>query len=178
MMMISIYTLHLPPHPGCQSSPGRSTNSPPCFSKGFLLPLFQGWQLEGPLRWRVFCKRSYRVNFLWGCLSWKSWKQKWWIPPNLEIHFFEVTIFLPPKRGWSDTIGDLGWRGLSFHDFPRVGMIFPTLRKELEKAIDLLEQDTPYRFRVVTPPPGYGSLRFSRHKGSWWVREQNNRKGW
>lgn len=56
-------------------------------------------------------------------------------------------------------------------------MIFPTLRKELEKAIDLLEQDTPYRFRVVTPPPGYGSLRFSRHKGSWWVREQNKPEG-
>ena len=29
-------------------------------------------------------------------------------------------------------------------------------RKELEKAIDLLEQDTPYRFRLVTPPAGYG----------------------
>ena len=57
-------------------------------------------------------------------------------------------------------------------------MIFPTLRKELEKAIDLLEQDTPYRFRVVTPPPGYGSLAFFKTQpGSWWLREQNNRKG-
>lgn len=81
----------------------------------------------------------------------------WWIPPNLEIHFSKWPIF--SQKGGSDTIGDLGWRGLSFNDFPRDGDDFSQpLRKELEKAIDLLEQDTPYRFRVVTPPPGYGSL--------------------
>lgn len=90
-----------------------------------------------------------------------------WIPPNLEIHFrSDSDTFSPPQKGESDTIGDLGWRGLSFHDFPRDGDDFSEpLRKELEKAIDLLEQDTPYRFRVVTPPPGYGSLRFFKTAG-------------
>ena len=36
------------------------------------------------------------------------------------------------------------------------GLLPASLEQDLEKAIDLLERDTPYRFRLVCPPPGYG----------------------
>lgn len=116
---------------------------------------------------------SYGVN----PSTWSHGKKCGEFPPIWKS-ISEVWPFFPPKRGKWYYRGLRDWCGLSFHDFPRVGMIFPTLRKELEKAIDLLEQDTPYRFRVVTPPPGYGSLAFFKTQpGSWWLREQNNRKG-
>ena len=36
------------------------------------------------------------------------------------------------------------------------GLLSASVEQDLEKAIDLLERDTPYRFRLVCPPPGYG----------------------
>jgi len=36
------------------------------------------------------------------------------------------------------------------------GLLPAALEQELETAIDLLEKDTPYRFRLFTPPPGFG----------------------
>mmetsp|Transcript_51857 Transcript_51857/g.107162 ORF Transcript_51857/g.107162 Transcript_51857/m.107162 type:complete len:268 (-) Transcript_51857:41-844(-) len=36
------------------------------------------------------------------------------------------------------------------------GLLPASLEQDLEKAIESLERDTPYRFRLVCPPPGYG----------------------
>lgn len=56
-----------------------------------------------------------------------------------------------PARAEMEEFGAPGRRVLDL-----AGLLPSSTEKELEKAIALLEQDTPYRFRLVSPPPGYG----------------------
>ena len=56
-----------------------------------------------------------------------------------------------PARAEMEEFGAPGRRVLDL-----AGLLPSSTEKELEKAIALLEQDTPYRFRLVSPPGGYG----------------------
>ncbi|CAE7222965.1 unnamed protein product [Symbiodinium necroappetens] len=57
------------------------------------------------------------------------------------------------------------------------GLLPASLEQDLEKAIESLERDTPYRFRLVCPPPGYGPQDratwsdFVKHVGQYFAQE-------
>eukprot|EP00435_Cladocopium_sp_Y103_P069926 s348_g34.t1 len=80
------------------------------------------------------------------------WAQPAWLAPRrtaLRLAGISTALW-----GASCEAEEFGAPGRKVLDL--AGLLPSSTEKELEKAIGLLEQDTPYRFRLVTPPAGYG----------------------